>query len=176
MIYEFKIDCRHYLIEFFLQVISFKSRQERTGIINSLHEGMNCIPISLDTCNYDRTIVILKSLRCFDTLCSPFDSFIVDTSSIINLESDILYSITVTAIFFWEFFIARIQRWDKGEDYLSILNYMRAILSISSFKSLKEWSKQYRYLISNILKTEASSVKTRCLLCIANMEFNMIKS
>lgn len=81
---EIELDRRHDLIELFLEMMSSKTRQEWTCIVNSLDKCMDSITIGLNARDYNRAIVILKSLRSTDALCSSLDSFVVDACRVID--------------------------------------------------------------------------------------------
>jgi hypothetical protein len=110
MVNEVKLNRGHDFVKLFLEVVNSKSWQEGTSVVNSLNKGVNGITIGLDTCNNDRTVLVLENLWSSDTLRSSLDCFIVDASSIINKESDVLNAITVLLQLSSEFLFSWVQR------------------------------------------------------------------
>jgi hypothetical protein len=110
MVNEVKLDRGHDFVELFIEVVGSKSWQEGTSVVDSLNKGVNGITIGLDTCNNDRTVLVLENFWSSDTLSSSLDCFIVDASSIINEESDVLNAITVLLKLSSEFLFSRVQR------------------------------------------------------------------
>jgi hypothetical protein len=110
MVNEVKLNRGHDFVKLFLEVVNSKSWQEGTSVVNSLNKGVNGITIGLDACNNDRTVLVLENLWSSDTLSSSLDCFIVDASSIINEESDVLNAITVLLQLSSEFLFSWVQR------------------------------------------------------------------
>ena len=110
----FELYLRNELIELLLEVMRLEVREERSIVVSSLNEGVSCVSICLDCSDYNGAMFVCQSLRLLDSLSASADCLIVDACSIINQESNILGSISVSVEFASETIVSRIQWRNKN--------------------------------------------------------------
>ena len=117
-------------------MVGFVSRKERSLVINTLNESMDCIAVCADGSNNNLTVIIFESSRFSDRGGTAFDSFIVDTSSVINSESDIFNTVTVLCNVLRKFRGFVCQSRFKSINDLTITNNMNTSVTVAGLKSL----------------------------------------
>lgn len=83
-------------------------------------------------------MLVLKGLRSLDTLGTSFDGLVVDASSIVHSESNILDSITMSLKLLRKLGVSGVQRRGESENDLSILDNVSAVVSDASLKTLSK--------------------------------------
>jgi len=107
-------------------------REEFSLILISLDESMGSISISFNSSHDNETIFIFKFSWLHDTCSSSLGSFSINTSSIIDSESNIFNSVTMFGEMSIEFFMAGwVQACFKSKSDFSVRNNVGAVLSIS---------------------------------------------
>lgn len=83
-------------------------------------------------------MLVLKGLRSLDTLGPSFDGLVVNASSIVHSESNILDSITMSLQLLRKLGVSGVQRRGESENDLSILDNVSAVVSDASLKTLSK--------------------------------------
>ena len=83
--------------------------QERSGVVDSLDEGMDGVTVCSNTCDDHRTVLVLESLRFTDTSCTTRYGLVVDAGGVIAGEGNILHTVTVLSMVGRELLVVRVK-------------------------------------------------------------------
>lgn len=119
------------------QVMSLVAGQEGASVVHALHEGMDGVAIRLDACNDNAAVLIRERLGLADASGAPRRCLVVDTSSVVDVEGDVLHTITVLSVVSRELFMVRVQRRREHERDLVVLHDVGAKFSLASLKALQ---------------------------------------
>ena len=140
--------------------------EERTCVIHSLDEGVNCVSVCLNSCSNNSSVLILQLLGSLNRFSSSRYSNLIRLSRILNCKSNIMNSISMYLQVLCKLRISRIQGTSERKSHLSIPHNMRAVVSRSCLQAL----------IGDVIKPKSRSVERSSLLSIRDIQSCVIKS
>mmetsp|Transcript_30911 Transcript_30911/g.35210 ORF Transcript_30911/g.35210 Transcript_30911/m.35210 type:complete len:224 (-) Transcript_30911:67-738(-) len=155
----------HEIVENFGLLVSLVARQEGALVAISLDESVNSVTIGLNGGNNNSAELVSQLFRSRHTLGASGNSLVVDSTSIIDSESNISDTITVSGLMSRHLSVVS-QRGFENEVDVILLNNMGADRSLTGFQTL----------VSNIVETESGSVEGGGLLGVSNPENAVIES
>ena len=135
MINGFKFWALYHSVKWFFVRRSLETRQEWASIVDSLDKSVNCVSISSDSGHDHRTVLVFQLFWFSDALGSLGDSVFVDSSSIINLEGNIVNSISMLLMMGSELRISWVEWRSEGICDISILDDMGASVPVTGFQT-----------------------------------------
>jgi hypothetical protein len=126
------------LVNFLLVVMGLEAWQERACIVDPLHECMDRVTVCLDARDYDRAVVVLKSLRCSHSLGASLYCHIVHSRSVIDLKCHVFHPVSVFLKFSGETLASGVQRRGQSEQNLSVSDDVSAEVSAAGLETLEK--------------------------------------
>ena len=136
MVHELKSGAFENLVQGFSVVMSSVTREERTLVVNALHESVNSITVGLHGGNENFAIFVFHSDRFTHRFGSTRNSLLVNTFSIIDSESNILDTITMLGVMLRELLVFGVQGRCETEDNVASTDNMSAEFTLASLKTL----------------------------------------
>ena len=93
-----KLGDRHQSVKRLSLGVVLEAGEEGTGVVHALDEGVDGVTVGLNTSSDDGTVLVGEGLGGFDGSGTALDSLVVDTCGVINMEGDILDTVTVLGV------------------------------------------------------------------------------
>jgi len=110
-------------------MVWLEAREEGAIVVDSLYERVDGVSVGFDRSDNDLSVLVLESLRFFHSNCSSRYCLLINASSIIYSESNILDSISMLCVVCRELRVVRIKRRCECIDNIVVAYYMSAEFS-----------------------------------------------
>jgi len=97
------------LIKWLSHMVWFEARKEGAIVVNALYESVDGVSIGFHRCNYNLTVLVFECLGFLHSSCSSRYCLLINASSIIYCESNILDSVAVLCVVCRELCVVRIK-------------------------------------------------------------------
>ena len=139
MVHVSEVGLGEEIVDGLLKVVGPEAREESTLVVDTLDKGVDGVTVSSDGGNNDLTAVVLDGLGLAHGDCSTLDGLLVDTSSVINSEGDVLDAIAVLGNVSAELGSLLSEGRLKGKANVAVLNNVDASVSVASLEALKKY-------------------------------------
>jgi len=117
-------------------MVLLESGKEGTLVVNALNESVDSVTVGLYGSTKDCTVVVLHFVGLTNGFSATRDGLVVDTSSIVNSESNVLHTVTVLGVVLRELLVVGLQGGLEGENNIASTDNMGAELTLTSLKTL----------------------------------------